>query len=199
MEEKNSLSHNQEIAIIEADIKNTEEKKKDQDRVLFIAKKMLKLQPILLTAGTLLCVALTPSNPSLGLYYGLSGSIIAVGFTSVYFGIVYPIARIKRRKHEKRLAALEKLKDEYTDKIVKEHTIVKTDTEIMAEIQTKSKEELEKLVLESPEQARVFAIESLKQTGILDESEELKAPYNGEYITSTDFTRGPKLTRKKNK
>ena len=60
---------------------------------------------------------------------------------------------------------------------------------------------LKKLEQENPELAKEYAIECLKGSGILDEEGNLKAPYNGNKVNDTDFTRGPKpkVRQKQNK
>ncbi len=51
-------------------------------------------------------------------------------------------------------------------------------------------------IKEKPEEAKRIAKRDLQNAGILDENDNINAPYNGE-INSDDFTRGPKLTREK--
>ena len=65
------------------------------------------------------------------------------------------------------------------------------------ELQKKYIRFLKKLAKENPEAAKEYAIQSLQKSGILDENGELAAPYNGEKVNDTDFTRGPRKSLKK--
>ena len=71
--------------------------------------------------------------------------------------------------------------------------------EAMLERQRKTLKEFEKLVASDPDKAKAVAREALIRTGIIDESNNLKAPYNGEVVNSDDFTRGPRLVKKRDK
>ena len=57
--------------------------------------------------------------------------------------------------------------------------------------------ELERLKKKNPEAAKLMAKKSLMSIGIIDENGCLKAPYNGKKVNSDDFTRGPKLIKRK--
>ena len=69
--------------------------------------------------------------------------------------------------------------------------------EAMLERQRKTLKEFEKLVASDPDKAKAVAREALIRTGIIDENSNLKVPYNGEVVNEDDFTRGPRLSRKK--
>ena len=69
--------------------------------------------------------------------------------------------------------------------------------EAMLERQRETLKEFEKLVATDPDKAKRVAREALIRTGIIDDSNNLKAPYNGEVVNKDDFTRGPRLSRKK--
>ena len=73
----------------------------------------------------------------------------------------------------------------------------KTTNQEYIEQQKKYIKFLKKLAKENPEVAKEYAIESLKASGILDEEGNLKAPYNGNKVNDTDFTRGPKVRQRK--
>lgn len=51
---------------------------------------------------------------------------------------------------------------------------------------------LKELKQKNPEEAKKEAKEALQRSGILDDSGNLKPPYNGERVNPTDFTRGPR-------
>lgn len=56
---------------------------------------------------------------------------------------------------------------------------------------------LKALAKEHPEEAKKIAIKRLQDSGIIDETCNLKPPYNGEKINESDFTRGPQLIKNK--
>ena len=74
----------------------------------------------------------------------------------------------------------------------------KTNSEILLESQSQYLEELRRLAENDPEKAKEVCAEALIRSGIINDAGELKAPYNGESVNPDDFTRGPKLTKKKN-
>lgn len=73
----------------------------------------------------------------------------------------------------------------------------KTPDEEFIELQKKYIKFLKKLAKENPEAAKDYAIKSLQTSGILDEEGNFKAPYNGEKVNDSDFTRGPRKSLKK--
>ena len=52
------------------------------------------------------------------------------------------------------------------------------------------------LAKEQPEEAKKIAFKRLQDSGIIDETGNLKPPYNGEKVNESDFTRGPQLIKK---
>ena len=72
----------------------------------------------------------------------------------------------------------------------------KTGYETLLESQSNYLLYLKHLAAQNPEEAKRLAKESLIRTGIIDESGNLTAPYNGENVGTDDFTRGPKLVKK---
>lgn len=73
----------------------------------------------------------------------------------------------------------------------------KTGYEALLESQANYLLHLKHLAKNNPEEAKKIAIESLMSAGIIDKSGNLTAPYNGENVGPDDFTRGPKLVKKK--
>ena len=72
----------------------------------------------------------------------------------------------------------------------------KTGYEALLESQANYLLYLKHLAKNNPEEAKKIATESLMSAGIIDESGNLTAPYNGENVGPDDFTRGPKLVKK---
>ena len=110
----------------------------------------------------------------------------------------------EEKKHDADLSTEVKLyfstKKEMKKEIDKEPTVMvdgRTEAEIMLDLQKNTLADLNELYEKNPEEAKKIVTEDLMKSGILNENLELKAPYNGEHIHSDDFTRGPKLTRKK--
>lgn len=74
----------------------------------------------------------------------------------------------------------------------------KTGYEALLESQSNYLLYLKHLADNNPEEAKRIATKSLISAGIIDESGNLTAPYNGENVGPDDFTRGPKLVKKNN-
>ena len=72
----------------------------------------------------------------------------------------------------------------------------KTGYEVLLEAQSNYLLYLKHLADNNPAEAKRIATESLISAGIIDESCNLAAPYNGENVGQDDFTRGPKTLRK---
>ena len=72
----------------------------------------------------------------------------------------------------------------------------KTGYEVLLEAQSNYLLYLKHLADNNPDEAKRIATESLISAGIIDESCNLAAPYNGENVGQDDFTRGPKTLRK---
>jgi hypothetical protein len=55
---------------------------------------------------------------------------------------------------------------------------------------------LNNLSKKDPQKAKEISKKSLIGTGIMDENGNILPPYNGQKITDTDFTRGPKVKKR---
>ena len=126
--------------------------------------------------------------------------LLANRFSYMSYDKLIAIYDEAKKEHEEKISKY----NEYENKIAELTSNLKvvsnknkTNSEVLLESQKQYLEKLKRLAETDPEKAKEVCAEALIRSGIINDAGELKAPYNGEKVNPDDFTRGPKLTKKK--
>ena len=126
--------------------------------------------------------------------------LLANRFSYMSYKLLVEIYDAAKKAHEEKISMYNKHESKIA-KLTSNLKVVsnknKTDSEILLESQEQYLEKLKRLAENDPEKAKEVCAEALIRSGIINDAGELKAPYNGENVNPDDFTRGPKLTKKK--